>query len=102
LVAGKQEGDDRELRYARRWLLKTSEPNGGAGLDVEAMGKAGLSGVPAKVAEKASTPIASRTRLTQGQVEAIIGAISLGLAIWQFVRLIRRVVHAGRTGEVER
>jgi len=65
------------------------------------MGRAGLTGVRAKIADKVSTPVASRTGLTEDQVEAIIGAVFLAVAAWQFVRLVRRVVRAGRTGTRE-
>ena len=82
----------------------TSTVGGGNGhgkVNVVAMGKAGLTGVRAKVADKVSTPVAARTSLTEDQVEAIIGAVFLAIAAWQFVRLVRRVVRAGRTGDPE-
>jgi Asp/Glu/hydantoin racemase len=69
---------------------------GEGGVDVVAMGKAGLTGVRAKVAERVSEPVAARTPLTRDQVEAIIGAVFVALAVWQFVRLIRKVMRAGR------
>jgi Protein of unknown function (DUF3618) len=80
--------------------VKAKGSNGDGGVDVVAIGKAGLTGVKAKVADRVSGPVASRTGLTRDQVEAIIGAVFLAVAAWQFVRLMRRVVRAGR-GDLE-
>jgi Protein of unknown function (DUF3618) len=81
-------------------LPDTVSPSGnGHGVDVVAMGKAGLTGVRAKLADRVAAPVAARTGLTEDQVEAIIGAVFLALAAWQFVRLVRRVARAGRTGD---
>jgi hypothetical protein len=60
------------------------------------VGRAGLTGWRAKVARRASGPVASRTRFTEEQVEAIIGGVFLILATVQFVSLLRKVWRAGR------
>src|SRR5204862_1802623 len=80
--------------------LHEAEPTGNRDgkVDVVAMGRAGLTGARAKIADRVSTPVAARTGFTKDQVEAIIGAVFLALAARQFVRLVRRVARAGRTG----
>jgi hypothetical protein len=66
------------------------------GSRMTAVGRAGLSGWRAKVARRASGPVASRTRFTEKQVEAVIGGAFLALATIQFVMLARRAWRAGR------
>lgn len=92
-------GQAREAATAKVPDGAASKTNGQGKVDVVAMGKAGLTGVRAKVADRVATPVAARTGLTEDQVEAIIGVVFLALAAWQFLRLVRRVVRAGRTGD---
>ncbi len=49
---------------------------------------------------KIAEPVAERTHLTEDQILAIIGAVFLVLSTWNFLKLIRRVIAAGRTGEL--
>jgi len=64
------------------------------------MGKVGLDGWRGKVGRKIAEPVAERTHLTEDQILAIIGAVFLVLSTWNFLKLIRRVIAAGRTGEL--
>ncbi len=66
-------------------------------MNTVAMGKAGLTGVKGKVAQRVAGPVAERTRLSRDQVEALLGAAFLALSLWQFLRVARRVVAAGRS-----
>jgi sugar-specific transcriptional regulator TrmB len=91
-------GSAKETVTAKLPATTVPSADGDRKVDVVAMGKAGLTGVRAKVADRVATPVAARTGLTEDQVEAIIGAVFLALAAWQFARLVRRVVRAGRTG----
>jgi hypothetical protein len=88
----------KEAVASRLEQIKESAQDGNGQVDVRAMGKAGLTGVRAKVAERVSGPVAARTGLSEDQVEAVIGALFLALAVVQFVRLMRRVARAGREG----
>ena len=60
-------------------------------MNVVAMGRAGLAGPRARLAGRVAPPLADHTALSEEQVEAIIGAVFLLLALFQFVRLARRV-----------
>lgn len=73
--------------------------SGMAQVNLTEMGKVGLTGFRGRVGERIATPVAERTRLTEDQVQAIIGGIFLLLTLWQFLKLVRRVIEAGRTGE---
>ena len=64
------------------------------------MGKVGLNGWKGKVGARVAEPVARRTRLTEDQVKAIVGAVFLALSTWQFARMLRRVIAAGRGAEV--
>jgi hypothetical protein len=58
------------------------------------IGSASLTGVRGHVAKSAAKPIARRTSLTRGQVEAIIGFQILAYGIYQVVRpLVGRSPH---------
>lgn len=70
-------------------------------MNVTAMGRAGLTGVKGKMGAKVAQPVAERTPWSEEQIEAVIGAIFLALAFWQFLNLLRRVVRAGREGTVD-
>jgi hypothetical protein len=64
------------------------------------MGKVGLTGWRGKLGQRIAEPVAERTHLTQDQVKAILGAAFLALSTWQFVKMLRRVIVAGR-GETQ-
>ena len=70
-------------------------------MDYTAMGKVGLSGLRGKVGEKVAERVSERSRYNQDQIEAFIGAVFLALAAWQFFKLARQVLQAGRAEEVE-
>lgn len=70
-------------------------------MDVQAMGKVGLTGWKGKAAQRAAPAVARATRLTPDQVEAIAGAVFLALALWQFAKLAGRIIRAGRSGELK-
>jgi hypothetical protein len=67
-----------------------------AQVNLTEMGKVGLNGWKGKVGRKVAEPVASRTRLTEDQVMAMVGAMFLALTTWQFLKMIRRVIVAGR------
>ena len=69
-------------------------------MDVTAMGKVGLSGWRGAVVSRVAEPLSEKVPLSQEQIEALFGGIFLVLATWEFVKLLRRVVQAGR-GELE-
>ncbi|MFN2589277.1 MAG: hypothetical protein ABR518_00700 [Actinomycetota bacterium] len=69
-----------------------------AQMNLTEMGKVGLDGWRGKLGEKVAEPLAERTNLSSDQVKAIIGGIFLLLTTWQFIKLVRRVIAAGRTG----
>ncbi len=70
-------------------------------MDYTAMGKVGLSGWRGKVGGKVAERVSERSRYSQDQIEALIGAVFLALAAWQFFKLARQVLQAGRGEEVE-
>jgi hypothetical protein len=65
-------------------------------VDVRSMGRAGLTGWRGKMASKVAEPVSDRTPLRKIDVEALIGWAFLGLAVLQFVKLVRTTVRAGR------
>ena len=65
-------------------------------MNLTAMGRAGLTGVPGKVGQQAAGPVAERVPLTREQVEAIFGALLLAYAIYRFVKSMAPVWRAGR------
>ena len=67
-----------------------------AQVNLTEMGKVGLNGWKGKVGERVAEPVAQRTRFTEDQVKAILGGMFLALSAWQFLKLVRRVVAAGR------
>ena len=67
-----------------------------AQVNLTEMGKVGLNGWKGKVGERVAEPVAQRTRLSEDQVKAILGGVFLALSAWQFLKLVRRVVAAGR------
>ncbi len=68
-------------------------------MNVTAMGKVGLTGWKGKLGSKVANSVSSRTSLSQDQVEALIGAVFLALAFYQFVKLARKILEAGRESE---
>jgi hypothetical protein len=65
-------------------------------VNVTAMGKASLSGWQEKVGQRIAQPVAERTQMTEDQILALIGGVFLLLSILQFLKLIRKVLRAGR------
>ena len=65
-------------------------------LNLTEMGKVGLSGARGKVGSKVAEEVAQHTRFTEDQVKALIGGILLVLTTWQFLKLVRKVIAAGR------
>jgi hypothetical protein len=65
-----------------------------------AMGKVGLTGWRGAVASRLAEPLSEKVPLSKDQIEALIGGVFLTLAIWEFAKLLRRMVAAGR-GELE-
>jgi hypothetical protein len=65
-------------------------------MNFTAMGRAGLTGVPGRVGEKAAGPVSERVPLTREQVEAIFGGILLAYAIYRFAKAMARIWRAGR------
>ena len=64
-------------------------------MDAVSFGKAGLQGWRARVADAVASPVARRTRLSDDQVRAAVGAVYFGLSVVYVVGTIRRV--AGRS-----
>lgn len=65
-------------------------------MDITAMGRAGLTGVPGRIGERAAEPISGFVPLSRDQVEAIIGAFLLGLVVYRFAKILARVWRAGQ------
>ncbi len=68
-------------------------------MDYTAMGKVGLSGWRGKVGGKVAERVSEKSQFNQDQIEALIGAVFLALAAWQFFKLARQVLQAGRADE---
>ena len=64
-------------------------------MDAVSFGKAGLQVWRARVADAVASPVARRTRLSDDQVRAAVGAVFFGLSVVYVVGTIRRV--AGRS-----
>jgi hypothetical protein len=73
-------------------VMNRSRGNGR--INVKAMGRAGLTGIRGKVAERVARPLSQRTRFTEEQIEAILGGVLLVAAFVQFFRTMRRVWEA--------
>ena len=69
-------------------------------MDYRAMGKVGLSGFRGKIGSKVAERVSERSQFSQDQIEAFLGAVFLALAAWQFFKLVRQVLQAGREGEL--
>jgi hypothetical protein len=69
-------------------------------MNVTAMGRAGLTGMPGRVGARAAEPISRRTPLTREQVEAIIGGILLALVVYRFLKTMATVWRAGRAQQM--
>ena len=65
-------------------------------MDLQAMGRAGLTGWRGGIAQKLAGPIARRTGLDRDQVLAIFGGVLLLLTIYHFWRGMARILRAGR------
>jgi hypothetical protein len=68
-------------------------------MNLTEMGKAGLTGPRGKVGARVAQEVAQRTRYSEDQVKAVIGGILLILTAWQFVKLVRSVIAAGRRAQ---
>jgi hypothetical protein len=64
-------------------------------VDMRGMGRAGLTGWRSKMASKVADPVSDHTPLRKIDVESLIGWAFLGLAVLQFVKLVRTTVRAG-------
>lgn len=65
-------------------------------MNLTEMGKVGLTGARGKVGARVAEEVAQHTRFTEDQVKAVIGGVLLVLTAWQFLKLVRRVIAAGR------
>lgn len=63
--------------------------------DLKQLGEAGLQGWRAKVGDAVAGPAASRTRLTEDQVRAMVGVVFFVLAVRYVVVTVRRMVQGG-------
>jgi hypothetical protein len=64
-------------------------------MDAISVGKAGLQGWRAKVADTVATPVARRSGLDDDQVRAVLGAVFFVLSVVYVVQSVRQV--AART-----
>jgi hypothetical protein len=70
-------------------------------MNMTEMGKAGLTGWRRKVGERVAPRVAAKTPMSEDQFQALLGAIFLVLAVYQFYATLRRVWDARVTGEDE-
>jgi hypothetical protein len=63
-------------------------------MDAIALGKAGLQGWRAKVADVVAEPVARRSGLTDDQVRAAIGALFLALSVVYVAGAVKRLAGA--------
>lgn len=63
-------------------------------MDAIAVGKAGLQGWRAKVADAVAAPVAKRTGVADDQVRAVVGALFLVLSVVYVVNAVKQL--AGR------
>jgi hypothetical protein len=68
-------------------------------MDYTAMGRVGLSGWRGKLGSRVAERVSEQSQLSKEQIEALIGAVFLALAAWQFFKLVRQVLQAGRREE---
>ena len=61
-------------------------------MDALTIGKAGLAGWRAKLADQVAQPLARHSPLTDEQVRAAVGAVFFGLALVYVVGTVRRAV----------
>lgn len=66
-------------------------PGYGDPMDAISMGKAGLQGWRAKVADSVAGPVARRSGLTDDQVRAAVGAAFLVLSVVYVVQAVRQL-----------
>jgi hypothetical protein len=65
-------------------------------MNIEAMGRVGLTGVRGKAGRGIARAVARRTTLDEDRVAAVIGGVLLVLTVYQAVKTVRAVVEAGR------
>ena len=65
-------------------------------MDLEAVGRVGLTGVRGKAGRRMAHAVASRTNLDEERVAAILGGVLLALWCYTTVKTLRAVVEAAR------
>ena len=61
-------------------------------MDNVALGKAGLKGWRAKIADAVASPVAKRSRFSEDQVRAVVGALFVLVSVVYLAGAVRRVV----------
>ena len=69
-------------------------------MDVRAMGRESMSGLKGKVGYRVAGPLARRTGWDEEIIGAMLGWALLAFSLYKTVKLLVKVVMAGRTGEV--
>jgi hypothetical protein len=69
-------------------------------MDLHAMGRAGLTGVPGKVGRRAARAVSKRSGLDEEQVAAIIGGLLLAFWLYRTTKTFMAIIKAGQ-GERE-
>jgi hypothetical protein len=64
-------------------------------MDVVSLGKAGLQGWRAQLADAVAGPIASRSRVDADQVQAVVGGVFFVLSVVYVVGTVRRMAGRG-------
>jgi hypothetical protein len=64
-------------------------------MDAKSIGRAGLQGWRAKVADVVAQPVAKRSPLADDDVRAVVGALFLVLSIVYVATAIRRIAQGG-------
>ncbi|HEX9376539.1 MAG TPA: hypothetical protein VGB19_09915 [Actinomycetota bacterium] len=65
-------------------------------MDLEAVGRVGLSGVRGRAGRRVAGAVARRTDLDEGRVAAVIGGVLLVLTLYQTMKTIRAIVATAR------
>ncbi len=79
------------------WVWWSGSGAGGylPAMDVVSLGKAGLQGWRAKLADAVAGPIASRSRVDADQVQAVVGGVFFVLSVVYVVGTVRRMAGQG-------
>ena len=78
--------------------IRWRTPGGGGYLppvDVVSLGKAGLQGWRAKLADAVAGPVARRSRVDADQVQAVVGGVFFVLSVVYVVGTVRRMAGQG-------